>query len=191
MPRSKAFDPDDALERAMELFWRHGYEGASMKALLSHMGISRQSLYDTFGDKQQLFEQALDRYARNNVSVMLGALERPGAELADLRRFFEMLPVWLATPERRACLMVNTMIDRAGDPLSVRATAAHRERLERAFVGPLYRAARSRRSTTLPPQALAEALAAMVLGIAVASRAGASAESLERMAASAIAMAGL
>lgn len=202
MPRTKAFDPDEALERAMEVFWVRGYEGASMKALLDAMGISRQSLYDTFGDKQQLFEQALDRYAQRNVSAMLEELEQPGADVAAIRRFFEQLPAMLlAFPERRACLMANTMSTRLAGPDSASSAtmvAAHRDRLTEAFLGPLDRAAggetgasTSPRPTLMSPRALAEALTAMVLGITVISRSGAPEEALVRMAGAAIAMAGL
>jgi TetR/AcrR family transcriptional repressor of nem operon len=55
MARQKEFDRDDALDEAVKVFASHGYEGASTDALLSHMGISRQSMYDTFGDKRQLY----------------------------------------------------------------------------------------------------------------------------------------
>ncbi len=63
MPRVKEFDPDQALDRAMELFWRKGYEATSVQDLVEHMGINRFSLYDTFGSKHELFMAALDRYS--------------------------------------------------------------------------------------------------------------------------------
>lgn len=192
MPRQKSFDPDAALERAMELFWQRGYEGTSTSALLKHMGISRQSLYDTFGDKEQLFQQALDRYARHNVTALLGALERPEAAAADVRAYFERLPdILVQFPERRACLLVNTMTDRIGDPASAAAVSAHRARLEAAFRGALFNATRSGLRLPLPPAPLAASLAASVVGITVASRAGASEAELRQLVASALTLAGL
>ena len=88
MARPKAFDVDQALERAMELFWRQGYLATSLPDLVEHMGIGRQSLYDTFGDKRQLFLQALDRYAAVMIGGALGRLEEPGASLDDLKSSF-------------------------------------------------------------------------------------------------------
>jgi AcrR family transcriptional regulator len=61
--RPREFDTDDALDRALEVFWRKGYEGASLAELTEAMGISRPSLYAAFGNKEALFRRALDRYA--------------------------------------------------------------------------------------------------------------------------------
>ncbi len=61
MARQKEFDRDEVLHKAMEVFWTRGYEGTSIQDLVKHMGINRQSIYDTFGDKHSLFLQALDR----------------------------------------------------------------------------------------------------------------------------------
>jgi len=62
MPRTKQFDEDVVLERAMNLFWSRGFEATSMQALVDNMGINRGSLYGTFEDKRTLFERALERY---------------------------------------------------------------------------------------------------------------------------------
>ena len=62
MARRKEFDRDEALHKAMEVFWSRGYEATSVGDLVEHMGINRQSLYDTFGDKHSLYLAALDRY---------------------------------------------------------------------------------------------------------------------------------
>src|SRR3981081_3787453 len=62
MARHKEFDRDEALHKAMEVFWSRGYNAASIQDLVKHMRINRQSLYDTFGDKHALYLLALDRY---------------------------------------------------------------------------------------------------------------------------------
>jgi len=59
MAREKEFNQDEVLHKAMEVFWRRGYEAASIQDLVQHMGINRQSRYDTFGDQHALFVQAL------------------------------------------------------------------------------------------------------------------------------------
>ncbi|MCB9614279.1 MAG: TetR/AcrR family transcriptional regulator [Sandaracinus sp.] len=91
MSRPRAFDEEAVLERALELFWRDGYAATSLQALLAHMGISRQSLYNTFGDKRRLFLAALDRYADMRAREMLGDLEHESASLAQIFGFFERL----------------------------------------------------------------------------------------------------
>src|SRR6266566_6849635 len=61
--RPRGFDVDEALDRALEVFWRQGYEGTALSDLTAAMGINRPSLYATFGNKEALFRQVLDRYA--------------------------------------------------------------------------------------------------------------------------------
>jgi TetR/AcrR family transcriptional repressor of nem operon len=60
MARHKEFNRDEVLRKAMEVFWSRGYEAASINTLVKYMGINRQSLYDTFGDKHALYLQAID-----------------------------------------------------------------------------------------------------------------------------------
>lgn len=66
--RPRGFDADEALERAMRVFWEQGYEGASLTALTSAMGITRTSMYAAFGNKEDLFRKALERYAEGPAS---------------------------------------------------------------------------------------------------------------------------
>jgi len=77
--RPRAFDTEQALDRAMEVFWRQGYEGASLAELTAAMGITRTSMYAAFGNKEALFRQALDRYAGGPAGYVRRALEQPTA----------------------------------------------------------------------------------------------------------------
>src|SRR6202047_2556049 len=77
--RPRAFDPDTALERAMHVFWAKGYEGASLSNLTRAMRINRPSLYSAFGNKEQLFRKALDRYMDGPVAWFGKALAAPRA----------------------------------------------------------------------------------------------------------------
>jgi AcrR family transcriptional regulator len=70
---------DTALNRALEIFWRKGYEGTSLSALTEAMGINRPSLYAAFGNKEELFRKALDRYKTEKGAYVLKALEAPTA----------------------------------------------------------------------------------------------------------------
>src|SRR5215467_221122 len=77
--RPRAFDRDQALELALDVFWREGYEGASLSDLTEAMGINRPSLYAAFGDKQGLFRKVLDRYFDGPAAYMREALNQPTA----------------------------------------------------------------------------------------------------------------
>ncbi|MET8339749.1 TetR/AcrR family transcriptional regulator [Streptosporangium canum] len=77
--RPRGFDADDALERAMLVFWEHGYEGASLAGLTEAMGISAKSMYAAFGNKEELFRKALERYTEGPSAYLARALEEPTA----------------------------------------------------------------------------------------------------------------
>ncbi|WP_341720965.1 TetR/AcrR family transcriptional regulator [Micromonospora sp. FIMYZ51] len=80
--RPRAFDEETVLDRATEVFWRHGYEGTSLSALTSAMGINRPSLYATFGNKEQLFQRAFARYHENQLAKARRVLDQPTAHAA-------------------------------------------------------------------------------------------------------------
>ena len=77
--RPRAFDTERALDAAVEVFWRHGFEGASLAALATAMGVNKPSIYAAFGDKAQLFHAALRRYVERNMGYVDAALARPTA----------------------------------------------------------------------------------------------------------------
>ncbi|MEV0389362.1 TetR/AcrR family transcriptional regulator [Nonomuraea sp. NPDC050643] len=79
MGRPREFDIDEALERAMQVFWERGYEGATLSDLTGAMGITKTSMYAAFGNKEQLFRRALERYVEGPASYATRALEEPTA----------------------------------------------------------------------------------------------------------------
>jgi AcrR family transcriptional regulator len=105
--RPRSFDEDEALERAVQVFWAKGYDGATIDDLVAGMGVGRPSLYATFGDKQALFMRCLQRYAEHKgaaaVKALLGARDVRGAV-----RGFLLHSVESATEEGSAwgCLIV-------------------------------------------------------------------------------------
>ena len=113
MARHKEFDRDEALHKAMEVFWSRGYEAASINDLVRHMGINRQSLYDTFGDKHALYLQALDRYREVEGRKIVELLEQPGSVKKNLRQLFQ-IAIEKALCDRRGCFMGNAMSELAG-----------------------------------------------------------------------------
>ena len=141
MPRAKAFDPSVALDRAVELFWQRGYEGASMTMLLEAMEISRQSLYDTFGDKHKLFLAALDRYVGNLHVELRRLLGSEDSGRAGIRAVFDMVGrVVLDRPEHRSCMMANAALELGQHDADVRGrVAGHLAQVEELFHGALER----------------------------------------------------
>ena len=77
--RPRAFEPEAALDAAVDTFWRHGYESTGLTELTEAMGISRPALYRAFGDKAQLFRAALERYIERNMGYVEAALDMPSA----------------------------------------------------------------------------------------------------------------
>ncbi|HEY0545470.1 MAG TPA: TetR/AcrR family transcriptional regulator [Pyrinomonadaceae bacterium] len=115
MARHKEFDRDEALQKAMEVFWSRGYEAASIQDLVEHMGINRQSLYDTFGDKHALYLQALDRYREVEGRKLFELLKRSGSVKKALRQLFQgVVEGSFCDGERRGCFVGNAMSELAG-----------------------------------------------------------------------------
>lgn len=85
MARPKEFDRDQALQGAIDLFAEKGYAGASTAELLDAMGIGRQSMYDTFGDKRALYLAALERYSSENIALFVGEMGQSDSPLEGLR----------------------------------------------------------------------------------------------------------
>jgi TetR/AcrR family transcriptional repressor of nem operon len=115
MGRPKQFDPDAAVDRAMEVFWRKGYASTSPQDLVDELGIGRGSLYNAFGSKRALFELALGRYRDTQAAELVAILEEPGPVKARLRSALELLvELDLGDAGRRGCFAVNTAAELAG-----------------------------------------------------------------------------
>lgn len=174
--RPRAFDADQALNRALQVFWRKGYEGTSLSNLTEAMGINRPSLYAAFGDKAALFRKALDRYAEGPAAYVGEALKAPTAR-GVVERLLRGAVDLLTDPRNpRGCLLVQGALacGEAASPvrkelMSRRAAgeAGLRQRLERA-----------RSTGDLPaesdPAHLARYVVTVVQGMAVQAAGGAS-----------------
>ena len=111
MARHKAFNREEALDKALHVFWGIGYEAASMQDLVEAMGINRQSLYDTFGDKRTLFLAALDRYVEQQGAQLQQTLEQTPSAKEGLRRAFDSIVSAAMQGDRRGCILVNTAVE--------------------------------------------------------------------------------
>jgi TetR/AcrR family transcriptional repressor of nem operon len=114
MARPRNFDEQDVLRKAINLFWRQGYKATSMEDLVQVLGISRASLYDTFGDKHQLYLRALGEYDKesNEVATSLLRPDRPAPEA--IRDLLEAAMASSTGTDRQwGCFMVNSLIELA------------------------------------------------------------------------------
>jgi TetR/AcrR family transcriptional repressor of nem operon len=139
--RTKQFNRQAALEDAMRVFWAKGYNATSMQDLVDELGVNRQSLYDTFGGKHELFEAALERYRELLALPFRRALEQDGAVGDVLRNLFDTFVSALMEGDGKGCMMVNSITELASRDESVFGTcSANTRQLEAAFTGLLVRA---------------------------------------------------
>ena len=189
MPRPKEFNPDDAIEKAMQVFWHKGYEATSMEDLLSAMDLNRGSLYDTFGDKRQLFLKVIDRYCTTFADAKFSLLDQPGPALPTLRRFISgMIDSSLADPQRRGCLISNTVMELSPHENEIAGTLRQALKMvEDTFFKVLARAERQGElKHDKDPRALARFLTTMMQGTIVMIKAGASADVVKQTAETAL-----
>ncbi|QQK76234.1 TetR/AcrR family transcriptional regulator [Salicibibacter cibarius] len=112
MARSKEYDEDAVLHKAMKLFWHQGYEKTSMQDLVTQMGIHRRSIYDTFGSKHALYMKALKRYVETVEANIKKQLTSMDSAMQGIRRLFEMT-IHRKETLPSGCLTVNTAIELA------------------------------------------------------------------------------
>jgi len=176
MARPSEFDRDDVLRRAMEVFWCHGYEATGMPDLVEAMGIGRQSLYNTFESKRGLFLAALALYQDERAKSLQKALASAASPLKGVETLLLSIATSSGEARTRGCLSVNTATeigvkdDEVGEILR---KGAQRSKADLA-------AALSRAKTQgelpagLDEQAAAEFVLAVMRGLRVSAKAGAS-----------------
>jgi len=188
--RPREFVEEEALERACELFWRQGYEATSLNQLVESMGISRQSLYNTFGGKEKLFLRVIDHYTETRLAAVISLLGDEGADLRSIEQYFGQVAAGTTMPGdvRKGCLMVNTAVE-----LSIREgsaadkTKSFAGRLEGALLHALEGAqAAGQTSAKCSLADTASFLATVVQGMLVSCKTGATHQQLRTTAAIAL-----
>jgi TetR/AcrR family transcriptional repressor of nem operon len=172
--RTKEFDPDAVLQKALELFWERGYEATSMADLVQHLGIARASIYATFGGKHDLYVKAFERYLQTRDPAVVEALSQPGPALPAVRALVEAYAEEsLRDEHRRGCMVVNAAVEvMPRDPQIARRVEASWDHLETALTSALIRArAQGEISSDKDPRALARFLLVMMQGMRVLGRA--------------------
>ena len=112
MARTKDFDENEALTKAMHLFWLKGYNGTSMQDLVDGLGISRSSLYDTFGDKHALFIQTLENYRKSAADHMQAIVDNAPSSKDAVKQLLEFATrELLSDNEHKGCFLVNVAVE--------------------------------------------------------------------------------
>jgi TetR/AcrR family transcriptional repressor of nem operon len=175
MGRPREFDTDIVTDRALDLFWREGYECASLEDLERETGVGRRGLYNTFGSKHGLFLEALTRYVERAAELVLVPLESEGAGRAAIVGMFGML----ASPEghlksNRGCLVCLTAQSEVTQTAQVaEGVQGYLQRLRQGFAHALRGAvAAGDVSAQKDPEVLADFLVGTVMGLSAMARAG-------------------
>ena len=130
----KQFDPQEALEKAMQLFWAKGYAATGLAELQEQMSIGRKSLYDTFGNKRQLFIKALQLYSEGWLRQNFSELNKVGSPLGNVRQFMRSLQKFHSKPESKGCLLGVSMAQcRTNDEEMAEVLRNHIKIIEEAF----------------------------------------------------------
>ena len=180
MARPREFDSDQVLDAAVRVFRDHGFEGASAQMLVDAMRIGRQSLYDSFGDKWQLYRAAVRRYSADEVSAHIAALDSGPRAIDGIAAMLDRVVAGAAT----ACLGINSICEfgRARADLSEIHDAAGNV-LHAAIADRLRDAQRDGHAASeLDPDNAASFLTASIAGIRIAARGGAGTAALADLA---------
>lgn len=183
MGRSKEFEESTVLRKAMELFWKQGYEKTSLNDLVEHMGIHRRSLYDTFGDKHTLFLKAIDFYGEVVKNRLTAKISNAETAKKAVQCIFDLAIE--GSNDRAGCLFVNSAAELASQDKEVE------EKTKEAFMQAEYLLVALIRkgqqngefSCEYNAEALAESLHSTLIGIRVLARTSASEDKLRRIAA--------
>lgn len=172
--RPRGFDVDEALDAALELFWRDGYGATSTRDLEGALGVSQSSLYHAFGSKARLLTAALDRYEALIDRELVAPLETRDDGLDAITDFLEALHGWITHDGRQGCMVINLMAEDGGSDTQItQRTRRYRQRVRTAIHQALRRAAAHGEIATEGLSERTELLFGIVLGLNIAVRGGA------------------
>jgi TetR/AcrR family transcriptional repressor of nem operon len=171
--RPREFEREDVVQKALEVFWRQGYQVTSVQDLVAATGLNRGSLYDTFGDKHGLFLEVVEYYRSHVTARRLARLEEPGPAREKIATFFkEVIEFSVGEGRLLGCLMTNSAIELAPHDRDTRlAVAANMGAMEAAFRRVLTRARRNGElAAEKSPTDLARFLTATANGLRVMAK---------------------
>jgi TetR/AcrR family transcriptional repressor of nem operon len=132
----KKFNEEEVIRKAMELFWMKGYEATSMRDLVSHLGITTGSIYDSFGSKHELYTKALDQHYRMYLSNMIQSIDDEPIGRKSIEKFFQfMLGLYSSEKGCLGCFFTNSVVELSvQDKMLALRSAKVIEELENAFL---------------------------------------------------------
>jgi AcrR family transcriptional regulator len=181
--RPRAFDRDEALDRAMHLFWQRGYEATSVSDLTEAMGITPPSLYSAFGDKKRLFLEAVDSYQNGPGSFAQAAFKEPTAERAMHRLLTDTIDSFFEPGNPKGCMVVLAATNCTAESSDIADELAARRRIVERIVRE--RIAAGREAGELANDTDVDALAGLIVttlyGLSIKARDGASRAALRKV----------
>ena len=173
MARTKDFDENEVLAKAIQLFWRKGYKGTSLQDLIAGLGISRSSLYDTFGDKHQLYIKALNAYRQTQVNVRNEILQAPVSAKVAIRQLMDLtIGQMIRDKQHKGCFLVNSAVETAPhDKAASNIVCQNDQEVENAFFEVIRRGqANGEINNQQDPRALARFLFNNLVGLQVTGK---------------------
>ena len=145
MPRTKSFTHSEVLEKAVEVFWAKGYNGTSMQDIVDHLGLSRSSIYDTFGDKHGLFVKAFEHYREQNARHLDEFLSTRPNVVDGIRELLKSsVQRSCNAVQCKGCFIVNTTAELASDDTEMhQMLKKNQSHFELIFLSHLERAERA------------------------------------------------
>lgn len=178
--RPRVFDPDDALDKALQIFWNRGYEGTSLAELTETLGVNKPSLYAAFGNKEELFMKALSKYATGPVAFVKDVINEPTARAVAQRFLYEAADFLTQTSHPKGCMIVQGALSGGESAEMVKQVLIQYRAGYENFLTKRFEQAKQ--DGDLPrdanPQALAKYLATLHQGMSVQATSGASKEDL-------------
>src|SRR3954470_17209061 len=132
--RPREFDTERALDAALDLFWKHGYEGTSVSALTEAVGVTPTSLYAAFGNKEELFRRVVDRYIRGPANSLHRAIAQPTARGVAETALAGAIDMVMNPEHPDGCLLVHGALAAHPDLAPVRAELSGRRAAAEAAV---------------------------------------------------------
>ena len=171
MARPKSFDEQQVLEKAIVVFRRKGFDGTSIPELTAELGICRQSLYNSFGDKQGLFLKALELYGKSEVQAKLDLLSAPGSPIENLRTMIRGWAALAASCPGEGCFTITAIVVNRDDPDALAIVEQQVNRLERGYAQNLEEAAKAGElKPGVNPARIASSLTTSCYGVGLLSR---------------------
>lgn len=181
--RPRTFDAETALDKAMKVFWEKGYEGSSLPELTEAMGMNRPSLYAVFGNKENLFRMALERYSATHDPLFNAALEQPTARAVVEHFLRGNADAQTESENPHGCLVINGALACSDDALPIRDSLIERRAASEAKLRA--RLERAKADGDLPADSCSGQLARYVMtvsnGMAVQAAAGATRKQLQEV----------